>query len=206
VTITLKDPKPVRVSIPRPAPRPNRRRIHQTTRYIGIGLVVLVFVAPLVWMALASFKTNAEINSADSLFTFNPSLTNYANVFGQGSYGLFVFNSVFIAATSTLVALLIGVPAGYALSRFTMHGSSLTILLARIIPGIALLVPWYYVFANLQLVGSYFVLVLANVFILLPVCVFILTSFFDSIPIELEEAGLGRVSHMFRVARGMLAE
>src|SRR5699024_5366747 len=60
----------------------------------------------------------------------------------------------------------------------------------RIIPGISLLVPWYYVFANLGLVGGYGVLILSHMFVLIPISVYIMMSFFDSMPLELEEASL----------------
>src|SRR5690625_7810423 len=71
-----------------------------------------------------------------------------------------------------------------------MHKSALVVLLARIIPGVSLLVPWYYVFANLGLVGGYGVLVISHMFILIPISVYIMMSFFDSMPRELEDAAL----------------
>ncbi|MDN5798139.1 MAG: carbohydrate ABC transporter permease [Intrasporangium sp.] len=153
-------------------------------------LVVVTFLGPLLWMVMASFKSNVDIQDTSHPFRLAPILDNYANVFGNDAYLDFVFNSFWIALWAVLISLILGVPAAYAMSRFNMQKSALVVLLARIIPGISLLVPWYFVFANLGWVGSYGVMILSHMFILIPVSVYIMMSFFDSMPMELEEAGL----------------
>ena len=173
-----------------PRRKPLRARIPGIVRGVLIVLVVAVFVVPLAWMVMASFKTNVDIQNTSRMFDFEPVLSNYANVFGNSNYARFVFNSFWVALWATGISLLLGVPAAYAMSRFNMQKSALTVLLARIIPGISLLVPWYYVFANLGLVGGYGVLILSHMFILIPISVYIMMSFFDSMPMELEEASL----------------
>ncbi|ATG50140.1 sugar ABC transporter permease [Brachybacterium vulturis] len=170
--------------------KPARTKVYPVVRGILIVLVILIFVLPLAWMVMASFKTNVDINDTSKTFLFEPVLSNYANVFGNANYGQFVFNSFWVAAWATGLSLLLGVPAAFAMSRFSMQKSALTVLLARIIPGISLLVPWYYVFANLGMVGGYGVLILSHMFILIPISVYIMMSFFDSMPLELEEAAL----------------
>lgn len=179
-------------SAPAPARRrkPARTKIYPVVRGVLIVLVILVFVLPLAWMVMASFKTNVDINDTSKTFLFEPVLSNYTNVFGNANYGQFVFNSFWVALWATGLSLLLGVPAAFAMSRFSMQKSALTVLLARIIPGISLLVPWYYVFANLGLVGGYGVLILSHMFVLIPISVYIMMSFFDSMPLELEEASL----------------
>ncbi|MCW5951975.1 MAG: carbohydrate ABC transporter permease, partial [Propionibacteriaceae bacterium] len=91
----------------------------------------------------------------------------------------------------------------YVMSRFTLRRSSAWVLLARIIPGIALLVPWYYVFAQIGLVGTYAVLVLAHMFVSVPLIVWIMIGFFDGMTTELEEAGqidgLSRIGAFVRI-------
>lgn len=170
--------------------KPLRARASSIVRGVLIVLVVAVFIVPLAWMVMSSFKTNVDIHDTSKTFIFEPVLSNYANVFGNADYAQFVFNSFWVALWATGLSLLLGVPAAYAMSRFNMQKSALTVLLARIIPGISLLVPWYYVFANLGLVGGYGVLILSHMFILIPISVYIMMSFFDSMPLELEEAGL----------------
>ncbi|GAA3757763.1 carbohydrate ABC transporter permease [Microbacterium kribbense] len=173
------------------APRRRRRRGgYPTFRFVMIAFVVIAFLVPLLWMVLASFKSNVDIQDTSQPFKFAPILDNYANVFGNDTYLSFVFNSFWIAFWAVLISLVLGVPAAYAMSRFNMRKSALVVLLARIIPGISLLVPWYFIFANLGWVGSYGVMILSHMFILIPVSVYIMMSFFDSMPLELEEAGL----------------
>lgn len=159
-------------------------------RAIMIVVVVIVFVLPLLWMVLSSFKSNVAIQDAAHPFSFTPIISNYQNVFQNDAYLKFVFNSFWIAFLAVVISLAIGTPAAYAMSRFNMQKSALVVLLARIIPGISLLVPWYYVFANLGWVGGYSVMVLSHMFILIPVSLYIMMSFFDSLPLELEEAAL----------------
>jgi multiple sugar transport system permease protein len=108
---------------------------------------------------------------------------------GQSHYLSYIWNSAVIAVVSTGLSLVIGVPAAYAMARFAMARSANLVLLARVVPGISLLIPWYYVFSSLRLVGGYAVLILAHMFVALPLIVYIMMSFFEQLPDELEEAG-----------------
>lgn len=168
--------------------KPLRSRAYKVFRAVALILIVLVFIAPLLWMLLASFKTNVDIYDAGKAVIFTPTMENYNNVLGRNNYLTFVFNSFWVAFCSTALSLVLGVPAAYAMSRFTMHRSALVVLMARIIPGVSLLVPWYYVFSNMHLVGGYSVLILSHMFVALPLIVYIMMSFFDSMPLELEES------------------
>lgn len=168
--------------------RPAKSRVYKIFRVVMLVLIVLLFIAPLVWMLLASLKTNVDIYDASKSVIFNPTLDNYANVLGRANYLQFVFSSFWVAFASTGLSLILGTPAAYAMSRFSMQRSALVVLLARIIPGVSLLVPWYYVFSNLRMVGGYGVLILSHMFVALPPIVYIMMSFFDSLPLELEES------------------
>lgn len=175
---------------PRQRSQVRQQQSWRVFRTVMIAFVIVVFLAPLLWMLLASFKTTVDLNDTSKLFAFTPTLENYANVFGHDTYLRFVLNSLWIAVAATGLSLLLGVPAAFAMSRFNMRKSALVVLLARIVPGISLLVPWYYVFANLGWIGGYGVIILSHMFILIPISVFIMMSFFDSMPLELEEASL----------------
>lgn len=157
-------------------------------RAVGLTAVVVGFVGPLLWMVLASLKTNVDIYDPSKFFSFVPTLENYATVFGQANYGAYIWNSFFVAFVATVLSLVLAVPAAYSMSRFVMGKSAGVVLLARIIPGVSLLVPWYFVFSQLRLVGGYGVLVLSMMFVSLPLILFIMMSYFDSMPEELEEA------------------
>lgn len=157
-------------------------------RAVGLVAVVVTFVAPLLWMLLASFKTNVDIYDPSKFFNFVPTIANYLTVFGQANYGAYIWNSFFVAAVATILSLVLAVPAAYSMSRFVMGKSAMVVLLARIIPGVSLLVPWYFVFSQMRLVGSYTVLILSMMFVSLPLILYIMMSYFDSMPEELEEA------------------
>ncbi|WP_116114084.1 carbohydrate ABC transporter permease [Austwickia chelonae] len=165
-------------------------RGYRLFRALALCLVVLVLVGPLLWMVMASLKTNVDIHDAERTFSFAPTLDNYTKVLHQTDYTAFIWNSFLIAAISTVFSSVLGVPAAYAMARFAMHREALVVLMARIIPGVSLLVPWYYVFSNLQMVNTYTVMILSHMFVALPLIVYIMTGYFESIPLELEEAGL----------------
>ncbi|MBN9139743.1 MAG: carbohydrate ABC transporter permease [Micrococcales bacterium] len=167
--------------------RRNRGRGYKAFRAIMLVLVALTFLAPVVWMVLSSFKTNVDIYNSEAAFIFTPTLKNYDTVFGQADYVQYIWNSFFVAAVATLLSLLLAVPAAYSMSRFVMKKSAVLVLLARVIPGVSLLVPWYFVFSNLRIVGTYTPLVLSHMFVSLPLILYIMMSFFDSLPEELEE-------------------
>ncbi len=167
-----------------------RRKPFSVFRAVALVVVVLMLIGPLVWMVLASFKTTVDIYDAGKAIFFSPTLQHYTKVLKQASYVQFIVNSFWVAFVSTGVSLVLGVPAAYSMSRFNMRRSSIVVLMARVIPGVSLLVPWYYVFSNLHLVGGYTVLILSHMFVALPLVVYIMMGYFDSLPIELEEAAL----------------
>jgi multiple sugar transport system permease protein len=195
------------VSASATTPTRRRRRPSQIAggwaRAIGILLVVLAFIAPLIWMLLASVKTNLEIIDPSKTFSFTPTLKNFETVFGAQAFGPIIGNSIIVGVGSTLVALLIGVPAAYGIARYRVKSTTAFLLMARIIPGVSLLIPWYFLFSQLQLVGTYTVLILTHIFVTMPLVVAIMSSFFEGIPEELEEAaqidGSSKIGAFIRV-------
>ena len=194
----IETPRPVAI-----APRRRKPRAYKIFRVVALTLTVLLFIAPLLWMFVASLKTNVDIYDASKTVFFTPTLSNYDNVLSRNNYFGFIFNSFWVALLSTLFSLLIGVPAAYAMSRFAMHRSALVVLMARIIPGVSLLVPWYFIFANMRMVGGFGVLILSHMFVALPLIVYIMISYFDSTPLELEEQaqvdGLTHIGAFLRI-------
>ncbi|MDQ0116863.1 multiple sugar transport system permease protein [Pseudarthrobacter defluvii] len=168
--------------------KPLGTRAYKVFRVVALIVVVLFLLAPLFWMLLASLKTNVDIYDTGKAFLFSPTFENYANVLQRNNYFVFIVNSFWVAFVSTALSIVLGVPAAYAMSRFSMHRSALVVLMARVIPGVSLLVPWYYVFSNLRMVGKFEVLILSHMFVALPLIVYIMMSYFDSLPLELEES------------------
>jgi len=192
--------------VPEPTTRRRRRksRSYPIFRVLVLTTTVLLFIAPLLWMLVASFKTNVDIYDSSKTFFFTPTMDNYSNVLGRNNYFDFIFNSFWVALWSTVFSLILGVPAAYAMSRFGMNRSAMVVLMARIIPGVSLLVPWYFIFANMRLVGGFAVLILSHMFVALPLIVYIMMSFFDSLPTELEDAaqvdGLTPIGAFLRIS------
>ncbi|MEW1807606.1 carbohydrate ABC transporter permease [Pseudarthrobacter sp. NPDC080039] len=187
MTVMTDSPAPTINRAPRRR-KPLGTRAYKVFRVVALIVVVLFLLAPLFWMLLASLKTNVDIYDTAKAFVFSPTFENYANVLQRNNYFVFVVNSFWVAFVSTALSIVLGVPAAYAMSRFTMHRSALVVLMARVIPGVSLLVPWYYVFSNLRMVGKFEVLILSHMFVALPLIVYIMMSYFDSLPLELEES------------------
>ncbi|HEX7746365.1 MAG TPA: carbohydrate ABC transporter permease [Micromonosporaceae bacterium] len=166
------------------------RTSYRVFRVVALVVVVLSLLAPLIWMMAASLKTNVDIYDASKTLVFSPTVENYTKVLQQANYVQFIRNSLWVAFAATVLSLILGVPAAYSMSRFNMRKSALVVLMARVIPGVSLLVPWYYVFSNLRMVGGFTVLILSHMFVSLPLIVYIMMGYFDSMPLELEESAL----------------
>ncbi|TVX94924.1 carbohydrate ABC transporter permease [Cohnella terricola] len=166
-----------------------KKRISATVLGLLTFIVILAFSFPFIWMLLASFKTQSQIMSADKLFIFKPTSINYTSVFQEYDFLKYIFNSFVIAAGSTLGSLLLGLPAAYAIARFNLHRLGLLILVARIIPGISFLIPWFIIFSKLNLVDTFPSLILSHMLVGLPFIIWVMISFFGGLPLEIEEAG-----------------
>ncbi|ASO20985.1 multiple sugar transport system permease protein [Actinoalloteichus hoggarensis] len=189
--MTVLSPNPTPTSAPSAGVRGHhrRRRTLNGLRLAGIALVSAVFAAPLIWMVLAAFKTNVQIGNPADAVVFTPTTQNFRNVVSEGVFLPAMLNSAIVGIVSTVLSALIAVPAAWAIGRFAMQRAGNWVLIARIIPAVSLLVPWYYLFARLEMVGGYTVLVLSHMFVSVPLITWIMIGFFSGLPAELEEAG-----------------
>lgn len=176
-----------------------RARLRSVLFY-GLVLVVLAaYLFPFYWMVLSSLKTQIQNIAFPPLFLFPPTLENYQSVFVNNPFFLFLWNSLVIGAGSTLVGLVLGLPAAYGIARFQKRGVALGFLIARIAPGISYLVPWFIIFSDLNLVGSYSALILAHLTVGLPLTVWIMIGFFEDVPQELEDAAFIDGANRFEI-------
>lgn len=157
-------------------------------RYGLIFLVTTIFIFPFVWMALAAFQRQIDIISPALAFT--PTLDNFKRVLGEQQFPLYMWNSFLVAALSTLFSLMLGLPAAYAIARFRYDWLGVVLLTARIVPGITFLVPWFILFSNLGMTGSYTSLVLSHMIVTMPFIVWVMIPFLEALPRDLEEAAL----------------
>jgi multiple sugar transport system permease protein len=152
--------------------------------------VALVVLFPFFWMLSSSFKTQVDIIAWPPRLVFKPTLHNYVKVFGEQDFLKYFMNSSIVGISAVGASLLLGLPAAYSIARFRQKRLSVFILVARLMPGISFLLPWYIIFSRLGLMDSYIALILSHMLIALPVIVWIMSSYFDGVPTELEESAM----------------
>ena len=145
---------------------------------------------PFVWMVLGSFKTQAEFMAYPPRWLFVPTLDNYVKVFVRGDFLRFTVNSLIIALGSTGLSLALGVPAAYSIARYRQTRLGMLLLTARMAPGIAFLIPWFILFSKLRMVDTYPAVMVTHMVVVLPLVIWVLVSFFEDVPRDLEDAGL----------------
>jgi multiple sugar transport system permease protein len=175
----------------KPAARPRRGWLRENgLLLLGVAFIAVYCLAPFYWMIVSSLKANPLLDQA--LWPKNPTLANYREVFSSANNFQYALrNSVIIAGTTTILALLVGVFAAYALARLEFRTKRLVlgaILAAAMFPLIALLTPLFQLFSNLQLIDTYPPMIISNISFTLPLAVYVLTSFFSEMPWELEAA------------------
>lgn len=166
-----------------------------TLTYVMVCLLILIIVAPFLWMLLGSFKPNHELlqRQGQTLWIENPTLQNYRRLFQEYDFARYFLNSTIVAGVTALVATCISAFAGYSLARFQFPGRTLVsvlILLTQMIPAIATIIPLFIWFQNLGLLDTYWALIIAYNAFAIPFCTWLLRGFFLGIPAELEEASL----------------
>jgi multiple sugar transport system permease protein len=167
-----------------------RRTIRQAVLVISGWVVVAGFLAPLAWMVMGSFKTTVDFLAYPPVLLFRPTLVNYAQVFADNAFPRYVINSILVASGATLVGLLLGIPAAYALARYRRTGGGVVLLAARMAPGIAFLIPLFVMFLSLHLVGSFTSLIASHLIFTLPLTVWMMVGFIEAVPAEIEQAAL----------------
>jgi multiple sugar transport system permease protein len=168
----------------------NKKLITNILFYVLVTGIALVVLFPFLWMLSSSFKTQVDIISWPPKFFFSPTLQNYQKVFGEQDFLQYFMNSTIIGAVSVGLSLLLGLPAAYSISRYAQKKLAVFILLARLMPGISFLMPWYIIFSRLNLMDSYVALILSHMLIALPIVVWIMSTYFSTIPREMEESAM----------------
>lgn len=161
--------------------------------YFLLAVISVVCIFPLIWMIISALKPKTEIRTAiPSFIIHEPTLENFKRVLVDAGFLNYIKNSFLVSITACLISMVIAVMAGYALSRYyklrLVKASNLAMMLSQMIPGVLLLVPLYMIMQKMQLLESYISLILAYTTFVIPLCTFMMSSFFDTVPIALEEA------------------
>lgn len=158
--------------------------------HVAATALAIAVLSPFLWLLVMSFKTNAEIFRFPPRLFFQPTLDNYAALWSSEFRTSFA-NSLVVSTASTLVSMIIGTPAAYALSRWTGRGGptiTLWILASRMAPPIAFTIPYFLAYRNLELLDTLTGLVLIYLTFNLSLVIWMMRPFFDQLPRALEEA------------------
>lgn len=167
------------------------RRAHWSVALLAYVLALIISI-PLLWMIKSSFESDAAATAfPPALLPDGDFAGTFETIFLRTRLLHWLFNSFVVATSSTLVALAIGIPAAYGLSRFKFRHKSLltlSILGTQMMPPIVLIIPLYTTFIGLGLADSLLGVVIANAAFALPVMVWMLKTVFDGVSFEIDEA------------------
>jgi len=171
----------------------------------GAGLAVWAF--PVVWGLLTSFKTERDVLAYPPTFVFTPTLDNYREViFGASSIVPNLWSSLVVSSGATLLTMLFAVPAAYALARLrypAKRASGFYVLATQMLPPVGLIIPYYLTLQKIGALDTYGGLVVIYLTFSLPFAIWLMVSYFEDVPYEMEEAALldraGRVRALWHV-------
>lgn len=159
--------------------------------YAFLIFMVIIYIAPIIWIAMSSVKTRAQIYKAPFAFPTEFHWENYQIAWSAGKLGIAMLNSLFVCVITLILTMLIGSMAAFAIGRMRWKFSGaamIYILIGMMIPVHCVLIPLFVRFANLGLNNSLWGLILPYLTFSLPTSVYIMTGFFRSIPNELLES------------------
>jgi multiple sugar transport system permease protein len=183
---------------PRPAVRSAwvlraRRWTGVTFTWLAIAASLVFFLGPFFWILTTSVKANEDYFAYPPVWLpADASLKHYWGLFSRSSGARYFTNSLVISTLSTAAALIVSLPTAYSIARWRFGGGflSMVLLVLRMLPAIALIIPLYIMYKFLGLTNSYFGLVIVYTVLYIPFAVWLLVGFLRDFPVEIEEAAL----------------
>ena len=183
------------------------RRLRTALLVAVAALLLAVWAFPVLWALLTSFKTERDVLAYPPTVIFEPTLSNYRDVmFGSASLLPNLLSSTIVAGVSTLLTLLFAVPAAYALARLDLPGkraSGFYVLATQMLPPVGLIIPYYLMLQKIGGLDTYGGLIVIYLTFSLPFAIWLMVSYFEDIPPEMEEAALldraGRLRALWHV-------
>ncbi|MCB1492266.1 MAG: carbohydrate ABC transporter permease [Rhodobiaceae bacterium] len=169
-------------------------------------LVLLFCVFPFYWMVTTSLKTQIVALESPPAWVFDPTLANYVEVLFDDGVGGTLINSLIIAVSTTVIAVVLGCPAAFALARFEFRGKKdlwFWFITNRMVSPIVLALPFFLIVRHLGLLDTHLVLILIYLTFNLPIVIWICTDQFRSIPYDLDEAAMLDGVSQFRIFRSI---
>jgi multiple sugar transport system permease protein len=180
--------------------------------YLGLAAALVFFLGPFFWILTTSLKGNEDY------FTFppvwipeHPSLAHYGRLFSKASGLRYFGNSLLVSTLSMFAALAVSLPTAYSIARWRFGGGFLSgvLLVLRMLPAIALIIPVYIMYKTIGLTNSYIGLIIIYTVVYVPFAVWLLVGFLRDFPAEIEEAalidGCSRLKALIRVVVPIIA-
>ena len=169
--------------------------LRQVLGKLALAISVFIIVSPavlfFVWMVSLSVKPEVDNASYPPiLIPDRLAWQNYASVLTSNRFVTYFFNSLIVTGAATLFALTVGVPAGYGIARMRAHKSAIVILIARITPGLSYLIPLFLMFQWVGLLGTLWPQIITHLVVTVPIVIWIMIGYFETTPMELEEAAI----------------
>ncbi|MFN3549199.1 MAG: carbohydrate ABC transporter permease [Mesorhizobium sp.] len=188
------------------APLRRKSRLGRRVRIAAGILACVVFLFPVFWMVLSSFKEQRDIFTVPPTLFFTPTLETYISYMQRADISRRLINTIIVAVGSGVLSIVAGAMAGYALARIKLRGAGtigVLILLSRGVPPIALAVPMFLVARSLGVTDMHITLILAYCTFLIPYVMWLMRGFFLALPKELEESamidGCSRFGAFFKI-------
>jgi multiple sugar transport system permease protein len=171
-----------------------KKIIARIANYTVIILICIVVAFPLYWMFLTSVSDEKDMYSADPpLLPLRVQTEAFSDLLVSSNIDNWLINTLLVAGSTSVIAVLISIHGGYSLSRFRFQGATLfglLLLATQMLPEALIIVPIYIIFRSLELLESLFALVVINTAFTVPIGIWIMKGYFDTIPREIEDAAL----------------
>ncbi|MEN6298379.1 MAG: carbohydrate ABC transporter permease [Anaerolineaceae bacterium] len=193
----------------------NRKSPMEILRYGIIVIVLLWTVFPIAWMIVTSLKMPNDIMVSPPRFVFKPTIDNYIYAFQKENFALFIKNTLLVSVVSTIIVIVLASLASYSFARYNVGGGSVLffILTTKMMPAIAVVLPYFIIFREIgnspigELLGIGLdkpgALIISYTIFNLPFAIWLMVSFFQDIPRELEDSarldGYSRMNVFYRV-------
>lgn len=156
-------------------------------------LIVFAFMFPYLFMVSSAFKSRMDTFAYPPVFFFSPTLDSFREIFGNINIGFYMKNSLIVSILSSILTMIIAIPATYAIARFKFrYKESITysFLFLQMVPGISIVFALFYIARALNLYDTYFYLSLVYLLWNIPYAIWMLRGFVEAIPIDLEESAM----------------
>ncbi len=159
---------------------------------LSLLLIIIIFFFPFFWIITSSFKSPEEIiATSTTIIPRSFTLEHYNKILFNSDFFIYLKNSLIVSFSSMIISIILSLSAAYGLHKLKFYGNKFveySLLVTYAFPGVILLVPIYLLFAKVNLLNSYFALIVVNVLFATPFAVWMLKAFFKLIPNEIEEA------------------